>query len=235
MLTICPRCRKQEETPTHFLRCSENPCFTCLRTLKADICNSDIHPLRYLLSGGVYHWSSTSDDTLFFGPTLSQYPPHFQEILPLALSSQHDIGWENCLKGFFSYVWTTVAQMDMSTGRKDSRLGASRLQSIHQAFFNHTHCIWLSRNSVLHSKDDAALLFTWSAEASEIQYFHSRPHLLRIGDRHYCNRPLEKTRHGPACSTRRRWLCKVKQSDSDLAKDGARQSLISTFVQPLAY
>ena len=232
-LKICPCCRITEETPDHFLRCSANPCFTSsLRTLQSDICNSDPHPLRYLLSSGVSHWSSTSDDTLF-EPTLSQYPSHFQELLPLALSSQNDIGWEDCIKGFFSNVWTNVAQMDMYTGRKDSRLGASRLQSIHQAFFYHTRCMWLSRNSVLHSKEDASLLFTRSTEAAEIQYFHSRPHLLRIGDRHYCNRPLEKLLHGPA-SSRRRWLRKVKLSATELSNEGARQSLISSFFQPLS-
>ena len=226
MLKLCPCCQQHEETTTHFLRCSRNPCFhTSLQTLKSDICTSDVHPLRYILSSGVHHWSTS--DTPFF-PLLSQYPPHFQTELPRAISSQLDIGWDNCLKGFFSTSWSTIAELDMVTGRKDSRLGASRLKSIHQAFFDHTRRMWLSRNSVLHSKDDASLLSIRSAEAAEIQYFHSRPHLLRLGDQHYCNRPLSALlSSNPA--TRRRWLRKVKQSSAELTKDGTRQSLLTSF------
>jgi hypothetical protein len=57
---------------------------------------------------------------------------------------------------------------------------------------------------------------------------HSRPHLLRTGDQHYCHRPLSKILAG-APATRRRWLRKVKQSTAELTKDGTRQTLLTNF------
>ena len=72
-----------------------------------------------------------------------------------------------------------------------------------------------------------------SAEALEIQYYHSRPYLLRHGDQHNCHRSLSKLLSGPP-STRRQWLRKVKQSSAELTKDGTtRQLLITTFFRPI--
>ena len=228
-LKLCPCCRLVEETPTHYLQCQKNPAFeTSLATMKSDILTTDTHPVRYLLADGLRHWSTSS---LPFCPSITQYPPHFQPLLATALTSQTAIGWNNVCKGLLSGSWFQIAQLGMIHATSDPRLGAARLKSIHQAFFDHTRRLWTARNSVLHSKDDSSLLSIRSTEAAEIKFYHSRPHLLRLGDQQYCQKPLERILNGPA-STRRRWLRKVKQSSVELTKDGTRQSLITSFFRP---
>jgi hypothetical protein len=57
LLRLCPCCKKVAESMCHFLQCPENPCQEqSLNTLGADVCNSDYHPVRYLLTAGLKHW-----------------------------------------------------------------------------------------------------------------------------------------------------------------------------------
>ena len=104
------------------------------------------------------------------------------------------------------------------------------MKQIITAVGDHTRRLWLARNSVLHAKDDDQLAAIRTSEFAEIEYYHSNPHLLRMGDQHYCRRSLTKLLSS-APGTRRRWLRKVKRSTAELTKDGTRQTLITIFFQ----
>ena len=121
-----------------------------------------------------------------------------------------------------------MAQYDMHGNVRDIRKGETRMKEIISALSAHFRRLWISRNGVLHSPNDENLASIRSAESVEIEYYHSRPHLLRTGDKHYCDRPLSSILSGTS-ATRRRWLRKVKQSSADLTKDGTRQTLLTNF------
>jgi hypothetical protein len=225
-LKLCPCCRTADETPQHFIRCPSNQSLqSSLATLRLDILNSDTHPVRYLLADGFRH-ASLYDTP--FSPTIAQYPSHFQEMIPAAMESQHDIGWLHSIKGYLAKHWGQMAQYEMHRCTRDQRMGEQRMKQILTALGAHTRRLWLSRNEALHSTQDATLTSIRSAETAEISYYHSRPHLLRTGDQHYCHRPLSKILAGTP-ATRRRWLRKVKQSTAELTKDGTRQTLLTNF------
>ena len=120
-----------------------------------------------------------------------------------------------------------MAQLDMHGQTRDVRKGETCMRQILTALTQHARRLWVARISCLHDSSDAPNLPP-SAETVEIQYYHSRPHLLRLGDQHYCQRSLSKILSGPP-ATRRRCLRKVKQSSAELTKDGTRQSLITSF------
>ena len=70
-LKLCPCCRTQDETPSHFLTCEANLEFTTsLKSFKAEVLNKDIHPVQYIISQGIIHWS-TSPGTKF-SPSLAE-------------------------------------------------------------------------------------------------------------------------------------------------------------------
>jgi hypothetical protein len=228
-LKRCPCCKEADETSHHFLRCIANPMFdTSLSTLRSDILTSDHHPIRYLIAEGICH-TLTSDSP--FAPSTHQYPSHFHAGIDSALSSQQCIGWNSAVKGFLAREWSELAIRDMHTSGLDTRKGNNRMQQIISALCRHTRRLWIARNGCLHDSASGSLTSP-SVEAIEIQYYHSRPHLLRAGDQHYCQRSLSKLLKGPP-ATRRRWLRKVKKSSADLTKDGTkRQSLITAFFSP---
>jgi hypothetical protein len=229
-LKICPCCRENDETPLHFIRCPSNPCHnSSLDILKADILTCDIHPVRYLMVDGICHFLQSEEP---FSPMISQFPPHFQTLIPQALANQHTIGWANSLKGYFSKTWGAMAQLDMHKNTRDKLMGEKRMKQIISAISSHIRRLWLSRNDTLHSPDDDTLANTRSTETVEITYYHCRPHLLRTGDQHYCRRSLSKILAGTP-ATRRRWLRKVKQSSAELTKDGTTQTLLTNFFRPL--
>jgi hypothetical protein len=225
-LKLCPCCKTADETPQHFLRCRSNPSFSSsIDQLRSDILNADVHPVRYLLADGFCHFQQA--DTPYY-PPISQFSSHFQEMLPAALEAQTQIGWESSMKGYFAKHWGILAQYDMHCKTRDAKRGAMRMTQIITALSAHTRRLWLSRNEVLHSQHDVTLVSIRSTEAAEITYYHSRPHLLRTGDQHYCSRPLSKILAGTP-ATRRRWLRKAKQSSAELTIDGTAQTLITNF------
>jgi hypothetical protein len=228
-LQTCPCCKIHIEDSLHFLRCKSNPSHdSSLSTLRSDILNHDSHPVRYLLADGFCHFF-TSDTP--FSPSIAQFPPHFQDHIPEALSNQHTIGWSNSIKGYLSKSWGNMAQYDMHRNSRDKRMGDLRMKQIHVALSSHVRRLWLSRNDSLHSTDDATLATIRSAETVEIMHYYSNPNLLRTGDQHYCRRSLSKLLSGTP-ATRRRWLRKVRQSSAELTKDGTSQTLLTTFFRP---
>ena len=226
-LKLCPCCRQEEETHRHLLRCLSNMAYdSSIQQLRSDTITADIHPVRYLITEGIQHWST---ETTTYSPLLHQYPSHMQAFIEEALQSQDRIGWGGAIKGFLSKSWTSLANLDMTdTNKVDATQGKKRIRQCVKAIGEHTHRIWLARNQMLHAKEDEGLTSIRSTEAAEIRHYHSQPHLLKPGDQHYCTRSLEKLLNGSA-STRRRWLRRVKQSSAELTKDGTRQALITTY------
>ena len=102
LLRLCSCCKTADESMCHFLQCSDNPCQDqSLLTLGADICNSDYHPVRYLLSAGLEHWYHDRPET--FQPAIDGYPQHMHSAIHhSALLSQARIGWYQATKGFLS-------------------------------------------------------------------------------------------------------------------------------------
>jgi hypothetical protein len=202
-LKLCPCCKKEDETPQHFIRCTSNSSLhSSIATLRADILNSDIHPVRYLLADGFCH--VIQQDTPYI-PTISQYPSHFLPLAEEALKTQSSIGWIKSIKGFLAKQWSIMAQYAMDSRTRDQRKGEQRMKQINTALSAHIRRLWTSRNEALHAPHDHSLDSVQSAESAEIQYYHSRPHLLRVGDQHYCTRPLSKILASTP-ATRRRWL-----------------------------
>ena len=227
-LKLCPCCRAEEETQHHFMRCSLNPSFqTSLNTLRSDILVADdVHPVRYLLADGFSHFSCSATQ---YSPLTSQYPSHFQDMIREAMATQNLIGCPHSMKGYLAKQWGTLAQHHMDHTGRDHIKGAKRMKQIVCALSSHLQRLWLSRNEVLHSPSaDQTLDSIRSAESAEILYYHSRPHLLRTGDQHYCNRPLSVILAAKP-ATRRRWLRKVKQSSAELTKDGTHQTLLTNY------
>jgi hypothetical protein len=224
-LKLCPCCKVVDETPSHFLRCASNPALaSSLAHLRSDIINSHMHPVRYLWADGVCHVVSSD---LPFAPSIHQYSTHVSSLIASALTSQQLIGWDSAINGYFACEWADIAQWDMHKPMRDARKGEARMKQIISALSPHVRRTWIARSGCLHDSSDSDTL-TPSAEAVEIEYYHSRPHLLRLGDQHYCQRSLSKLLSGSS-STRRPWLRKVRQSSAELTKDGTQQTLITSF------
>ena len=101
-LKLCPCCRTHEESTRHFLQCTANAELvqTSLGQLKTDLHSTEAHPVRYLISQGIIHWTTSSPGTPFSSPSLSEYPSKFLPLLSAALTAQESIGWDRALIGF---------------------------------------------------------------------------------------------------------------------------------------
>ena len=138
----------------HFLQCPEKPCQDkSLNTLGADACNSDYHPVRYLLIAGLKHWYRNLSEP--FQPEIESFPQHMQPAIQSALLSQARIGWYQAMKGFLSKRWLELACQDMHDLSKvvESK-GLFRMNQIMTALYAHNLRTWTSRNEVLHSTGD---------------------------------------------------------------------------------
>ncbi|KAI2498313.1 hypothetical protein MHU86_16183 [Fragilaria crotonensis] len=226
-LKLCPCCKLHEETADHLLRCIENLVHaTSLQQLRRDLLTGDIHPARYLIMEGIEFWTTSSQQ---FSPTVHQYPAHLGDHIAAALESQGRIGWQEATSGLLSKQWSVLSCLDMhSPNRTNIDAGMKRMKSFMTAIHAHTTRLWMARNEVLHSTQDGEQANIRSSEAAEIRSLHQQPHLLRAGDRHYCERSLERLLQGSS-SMRRRWLRRVRQSIAEHQSDGGRQSLITTY------
>ena len=122
---------------------------------------------------------------------------------------------------------------DMHTsGKLDRTKGAARMRPCITAIHDHSQRLWLARNSALHATDDDTVRDIRSSENAEIKDLYKQPHLLRAGDRHYCERSLDRLLNGPP-STRRRWLRRVKKSIAEHLRDGGHQTLITGYLHTI--
>jgi hypothetical protein len=161
-----------------------------------------------LLMYGIKHWSNNKP----FAPQILLFPCHLHDYILAALESQSRIGWEEALSGFLSKRWSILSSLDMNTPNKtDTALGVRYMRACISSIHGHSQRMWLARSGVLRSNDDDQLKTIRSAEAAKIRELYLQPHLLRIGDRHYCERSHDRLLHGPP-STRRRWLQRIRKS-----------------------
>ena len=150
---------------------------------------------------------------------LDSYPAHLRGYIETARRDQRRIGWSMAAHGFLSKSWTHLACQDMHIpDRLEVQAGHNRIRSIIAALYGHSSRIWLARNEVLHSNNESILRGIRSTEVAEIKALYQKPHLLRAGDRHYCQRSLDRLLSGSA-ATRRRWLRRVRRSLEEHRKD----------------
>ena len=212
----------------HFLRCDHNPGkTTSLHILGTDICNSDHHPCRYLLTAGLKHWYDATKEP--FTPDVSSYPPHMHDVIQQALLSQARIGWYQATKGFLSKHWYTLATLDLHHPTKiDELRAAQRMQQGMKGIFAHNLRTWKKRNEVLHSADVPNGADIRSVETAAIRRIYGEPESLCLADRHMCSKPIE-TLLSSTGATRRRWLRRANRSSERHKRDGQTQSLITSF------
>ena len=213
-LRLCPCCKDSNETRTHMLQCKSNLNFeSSVRTLRADICTSDAHPVHHLIYVGLYH-------------------SHMHQYISNALESQLRIGWQNVLKGYLSKSWWDLASMPIiQNGTRDEAKGTQRMQKIFNRIYSQCIRLWKGRNEALHSKNDADLSAIRSAETVEITQLYLQQDQMCYSDRYVCARPLEQLLSSTP-ATRRRWLRRVKASRDMHIRDGSRQVLITAFLYP---
>ena len=167
-LQLCPCCRKAPETQFHMLQCRSNKSRAeILTSFQRSICDSDIHPVKYILTAGIQSWFT--DPTMAFAPNLTEFPTHHQLGLQHDIDKQSIIGWHQAVLGFLSNSWQTAASLDMfhATYRNPAR-GNSVISKVLRALHTATREIWLSRNKSLHDNSDELVKAIKSSEAAEI-------------------------------------------------------------------
>ena len=155
----------------------------------------------------------------------------FHSWLVTALKEQSEIGWQYGIKGFFGKAWTELARSQMFGSGQVIALGHNRLRRIHCLIFSLVNDLLKSRNTSLHGIQDNENRELRTAEQVEIAHYHAHPELLRPGDRHYCERSLQKLLSSTS-SVRRRWLKHTKNSRLRQLQDGKRQTTITQFFAP---
>jgi hypothetical protein len=117
VLSKCPRCKTQEETPVHFLTCpTQRPSrYRHLRDLQRALGSTTAHPALALLYRGIAQWLNNPTEP----PTLTVHtaPSHLQPILCQALQEQEQIGWHQAVKGFLTTSWASAAAIHPSRPR----------------------------------------------------------------------------------------------------------------------
>jgi hypothetical protein len=131
-------------------------------------------------------------------PNLEPYTNHFKThmmtILQEALEEQHSIGWLNASRGFLSKKWKLFVSTHMENlnAPVNNQDGSRRIGSIVQRIQAFVRIQWEGRNSALHKHNHSDVENFRTLEAAEIRHFHTQPHLLPVGDQHYCSRSLVK-------------------------------------------
>jgi hypothetical protein len=216
ILSRCPCCKTEEETPIHFLTCTkQRPSrYRHLRDLQRSMGSTHAHPALALLYRGISQWLENPSEP----PTLTvtTAPSHLQPILIQALKEQEQIGWHQAVKGFLTTSWASAAAIHPTRPRIVQRdRGQHRITRTIKALQEYTANIWEDRNTVLHEHDDNELKHIRSLRDSEIRHFHTNPQLLPARDRHYCKGKLtDLLTKRP--SVKRRWLMRVRRARSSL-------------------
>jgi hypothetical protein len=105
-----------------------------------------------------------------------------------------------------------------------------RIRDAIQRLHSRNYSMWKGRNNALHGTSENEPLSIYTLELSAIRHYHSRPHLLAAGDRHYCARSLISI----LCSSpsiRRCWLLRVRQAQAAYIKDGSQQTQMTMCFQ----
>jgi hypothetical protein len=152
------------------------------------------------------------------------------QILESAIQEQEQIGWHNFIKGYQSKVWRELAHTNMdSPGVKaSSHDGDCRMSDVHSRVAAFVTQIWKGRNEALHKGSINDTRLYQSLEAAEIRHYFDQPHLLPVGDQHYCTGQLVKLLRSGA-ATRRRWLQRVRRARKDMISNTNRQTKITNY------
>ncbi|KAI2490345.1 hypothetical protein MHU86_24235 [Fragilaria crotonensis] len=226
-LKICPCCRESDETPTHVLRCSQNPAhLTTVQQFKQQMSPADQHPVYQILRAGILAWIDGYDD---YQPQLSEFPTKFHDRIRVASRDQKDIGWHNAIKGYLSVEWRSMADCDMyGSSQQQMGQGFQCIQRILHALHKMTQAKWQGRNQTLHNGKDSDIQRIRDAELMEITELYRQADSLRPGDRHYCEQPLSVIiKKNP--SSRRRWLRYVQQSQARAHAGSLRQTVLTSY------
>ena len=161
------------------------------------------------------------------GLSYSEQSPDLQESISIAIADQTKIGWDNALTGILANSWLAVARHSNHPSWEAER----RLQTAIKGLHKRTASLWKGRNTQLHGPSEQEATRIYTAESATIRYYHSRPHLLGMTDRHSCDKPLLSILRGSP-ATRRRWLMRVRLARADYIKDGRLQTQITSYFQP---
>lgn len=238
-LHLCPCCKNSIEDRHHFLHCGSNPnhntSWSELTTTFTKLTKTPKHPFNVAFLDCIDQWLSNSPELPSLDspstPTLnySTFPQSVRESISIAVSDQHLIGWDNALTGFLAVSWNNVA----CQGNRPTWEAERSTQAGIQGLLKRAKSLWVGRNQALHGSKEQELSKVYTVESAAIRYYHSRPHLLATGDRHYCQRPLLQILRG-APASRRRWLTRVRQARAAYIRDGQHQrQLTSYFHRPL--
>ena len=234
-LTKCPCCANTTETMGHFLKCDKNEKYltsmvdftTAMHTKNQKLKR---HPFQSFFQDCVEQWILNGPEvpsmTELCTPGLrySDQPKELQEAIAKATEDQNQIGWDNALVGMLANSWTEVARH----GNQPTWEADRRIQSAIKGLYRRTASLWKGRNNQLHGSKELEDSSIYTAESATIRYYHSRPHLLSLNDRHYCERPLLSILRGSP-ATRRRWLRRVRLARANYIKDGKLQTQITGF------
>ena len=106
------------------------------------------------------------------------------DILLHALQEQHQIGWLNALRGFFSLKWQLLASTHMTNPNAPAQQqeGRRRIGTIIHRIQAFVRAKWDGRNSALHRSDQYEAEKCRTLEEAEIRHYHTQPHLLPVGE-----------------------------------------------------
>jgi hypothetical protein len=103
---------RSPETQFHFLQCDRNLSREhLLSSLRRSVCDSDIYPVKYVLTAGLQHWFH--DLTTAFLASITEFPSHHHVGLLRAVEQQNLIGWHQAILGFLGQSWHAAASLEM--------------------------------------------------------------------------------------------------------------------------
>jgi hypothetical protein len=225
---LCPCCRIHTETEDHVLRCIANPKLKeSVEILKKALKSSDNHPTLRLLREGICHWIENPD--IDFQPEHTGFPSKFAESIPAALDDQQRIGWNAAIRGYFSINWREMAADGIyDSDTYDTSRGRHTLKVVQPALFTFQTTMWTARNSALHDENSPELCVIRDQEIAEIKDLYTNQDKIGVGDKHYCERPLETIlKKNP--SSRRRWIRYMHRARKRYQLVTKHQPLISSF------
>ena len=227
-LKLCPCCLIATEDLSHVFRCPSNPDREeTTKTLRKALSPTEPHPAYYLLKEGIIRWLDGDDSP--FNPNEMEWPDKFTDTLKKALDDQNTIGWNNALKGYLSIEWKQLLALALYNNETQQEgRGPHHIKLILKAIFKTTRALWLSRNGALHGEQTVSMDRIRSAETAEITEYHQQTDAILIGDRHYCNQPLEiLLKKNP--TTRRRWLRYMRMARHRFIENSRGQTRITSF------
>ncbi|MGV2339258.1 MAG UNVERIFIED_CONTAM: hypothetical protein LVR18_36350 [Planctomycetaceae bacterium] len=238
VIANCPCCQNMIETPHHLIHCKSNPARSLAMVELTSQSKRESHPYTTAVLDCIEQWLTNPElhptTKTSISPNVGNFEqimkPHMLQILESALQEQEQIGWHNFIKGYQSKVWRELAHTNMDSPgvQASSHDGDRRMSDVYSRVAAFVTQIWKGRNEALHkgSIDDTRLY--QSLEAAEIRHYFNQPHLLPVGDQHYCAGQLVKLLRSGA-ATRRRWLQRVRRARKDMISNTNRQTKITNY------